>query len=56
MENPQEEKKEYYQPTIWDGIGAVIVLSLAWYFDAETYVSSITDPIVLGLLDLVGLG
>lgn len=31
------EEEEYYQPTIYDLLGGVLVVSAAWYFDLKSY-------------------
>ena len=51
-------KKEdsFYQFTVYDLIGGVVVLSAAWYFDLHGLIASITDPLVLALLDLLWIG
>lgn len=33
----EPEEKEYYQPDIYDALGAILVIGAAWYFDLISY-------------------
>lgn len=51
MKKPNNDKQERYKPTIYDGVGAVLVVWFAWYVDLHDRIAAVTDPIVRGLFD-----